>query len=283
MKMRLAALAVLPFALAACDMAGLSRQPAEDPAATEEPAGPPRPPEVSPLQQPIEIAGAEQRAVATAEASTVDTRSFMAQGEGWSVEIQGDVAQYRRGGNPRSVAVNRLVFARGVEYVGVLDGAPFALTIRGTACGNAPMTASLRAGGRTLSGCAAPAEARTLPRPAPQPAARATTSRPAATRPAATPAPASRPATTPAAETPATPAPSTATTPATPPAAEPATPATPTTPAAPAPATPATPAPAAEPAAPAAASAPATPAPAQAPSSPLTPELPPMLTSPFAE
>ncbi|MDO5630932.1 MAG: hypothetical protein Q4G22_03745 [Paracoccus sp. (in: a-proteobacteria)] len=275
MKMRLAALAVLPFALAACDMANLSRQPAEEPAAAEEQAGPPRPPEVSPLQQPIEIAGAAQRAVATAEASTVDTRSFMAQGEGWSVEIQGDVAQYRRGGNPRSVAVNRLVFARGVEYVGVLDGAPFALTIRGTACGNAPMTASLRAGGRTLSGCAAPAEARTLPRPAPQATARPAASRPAATRPAATPAPAARPSTAPAAETPAT-TPAPTTTPATPPASTPATPAAPTsTPA------PATPAPATEPAAP------ATPAPAQTPaatpSSTLTPDLPPMLTSPFAE
>ncbi|MDO5704231.1 MAG: hypothetical protein Q4G49_04040 [Paracoccus sp. (in: a-proteobacteria)] len=266
MNMRLAALALLPLALAACDMANLSRQPVEEPAA-EESAGPPRPPEVSPLQQPIEIAGAEQRAVATAEATTVNIRSFMAQGEGWSVEIQGDVAQYRRGGGAgRSVAVSRLAFARGVEYVGVLDGAAFALTIRGDACGSAPMTASLRAGGRTLNGCAAPAEARTLPKPAPQRAAR-----PVAPRPAATPAPAHR--TTPA---PAATAPVTTTTetpaPATTPAETPAT--TTPAPATPAPTTPAPATPAATP--------PAAPTPAA--SAPITPDLPPMLSPPpFAQ
>lgn len=253
MKMRLAAMAVLPLALAACDLpARLTGQVEEPPA--EQPSGPPVPPAITPLQQPIEIAGAEQRAVSTAEASTVNTRSYLAQGDGWSVEVQGDRALYKRGGGAgRSVAVNRLVFARGVEYVGVLDGAAFAVTIRGDACGSSPMTATVRAGGRTLNGCAAPTEARTLPRPAPQPAARAATPRPAATRPA-TPAPAPAATETPAlaGTTPAATAPA-ATTPA------PATPA----PAAPAPATPA---PAAQ-----------TPAPAV---SPQLPPLPPPLSPP---
>lgn len=182
---RFAALMALPLTLAACeDFEALMTN--KDPASVPPPQAVPldqlKPPSVSPLHQPIEVAGAETRAVATAEASTAYTMAFTAQGNEpfWSVDVAGDTATYKTPDNQkgRSVKVQRLVFAKGVEYVGTLGGQSFALTIRGTPCSDSmadkswPMTASLRTGGRSMTGCAAPAE--TAQTGGPAPAARAT-------------------------------------------------------------------------------------------------------------
>ncbi|AUH33862.1 COG3650 family protein [Paracoccus tegillarcae] len=175
MKLRLGAVALLPFALAACDEAamsdlrsGLGMTPTEE-AQPEEPAGPPQPPAVSPLDQAIEVQGGAQAAVSTAQAETYNTQAFVARGNEpfWNIEAAGDSVLYKTPANPagRSINVRRLVFANGVEYVGTLDGSVFALTIRGDDCvddmsGEAfPMTAVLKIGGRMNNGCAAPAAA----------------------------------------------------------------------------------------------------------------------------
>ena len=141
----------------------------------------------------IEAAG-EQKAVSTAEAETLNTAAFVARGNEpfWRVDVSGSTAKYQTPENQkgRNVAVNRLVYAAGVEYIGVLDGVPFSLNINGKDCVDDmsgekfPMSASLRIGSRTTKGCASPAEA--------APAATATT---AAAAPAAdAKAPAAKPA-----------------------------------------------------------------------------------------
>lgn len=175
MKLRFAAIAVLPLVLAACDdaamkdlQAGLGMAPdvAEQP---ETPPGPPVPPAVSPLDQPIEVAGSEQIAAPTAQSETLNTAAFVARGNEpfWSVEASGDTALYKtpENQNGRRIGVRRLVFAGGVEFIGVLDGAAFALTVRGTDCVDDmsgekfPMSATLKIGSRMSNGCAAPAAA----------------------------------------------------------------------------------------------------------------------------
>lgn len=177
MKLRLAAIAVLPLALAACDEAAMAdlraglgmKKPVEEaPAPAPIPLEQLQPPEVTPLQQPIEIAGAEQIPAVTANAETLNTQGFVARGNEpfWSVDVSGKTALYKTPGNPngRKVTVSRLAFAKGVEYIGVLGDSAFALTIRGTDCTDSmsgeafPMTATLRIGGRSNSGCAMPAE-----------------------------------------------------------------------------------------------------------------------------
>lgn len=167
MSPRLALIALLTLPLAACEGTGLPGMGADD-AAEPQVQGHQGPPGVSPLEQPIEI-GAEGRAVATAEASTLNTAAFSARGNEpfWAVDASGGTAIYKTPGNQkgRAVRVNRLTFAEGVEYVGVLDGSPFVLTVRGTPCQDSmsgerfPMTARLKVGGRTNGGCAAPASA----------------------------------------------------------------------------------------------------------------------------
>lgn len=231
MTSRLALLALLTLPLAACEGANLPGFGAEE----DQPqvAGHQGPPGVSPLEQPIETGTAEPRAVATAEAATLNTAAFSARGNEpfWAVDVAGSTAIYKTPDNQkgRAVRVNRLAFAEGVEYVGVLNGRPFVLTVRGRACQDSmadetfPMTASLTVSGRSNQGCARPATAEVAaavaairaPAP-PAPRARAVAPKPAATRPAATPAA----TTTPAPE--ATTTPTTPDTPATPPSVTPA-------------------------------------------------------------
>ena len=90
---------------------------------------------------------------------------------GWPVEIFCWLRGAEAGVNPRADAmlreagfrflfsnfkVQRLAYAKGVEYVGTLNDAAFALNIRGEDCGGQPMTATLRANGKTYAGCASP-------------------------------------------------------------------------------------------------------------------------------
>ncbi len=186
---RLLPLAFLPLALAACDEGARlpwDRDPvAEVPAVTG-------PPAVSPLVDPVELPDSVPVAVATADARTLNETAFAAEGPGgaWRVEVAGDQARFmRQGARDATVSVRRLVYARGVEYVGQLGGAPFALTVLGAKCEVAGMgrgwslSARVKSGGRTVEGCAAPAAsapARATPAPAPAPAAAAAPATPAA-------------------------------------------------------------------------------------------------------
>ncbi|MDO5605683.1 MAG: hypothetical protein Q4G25_11045 [Paracoccus sp. (in: a-proteobacteria)] len=177
MKLRFA-LALLPLALAACDEQAMRdfRMPWDPldatpaPEATAEPVDPMKTPlvspAVSPKQVPIEIEG-ERRAVATAEAATLNTAAFTAQGNEpfWRIDVAGGNARYQTPENQsgRNIKVNRLNYANGVEFIGVLNGAPFSLNIRTGSCADTmaeqsfPMTAQLRIGPRRMSGCAGPA------------------------------------------------------------------------------------------------------------------------------
>ncbi|WBU57151.1 COG3650 family protein [Paracoccus sediminicola] len=182
MKLRFA-LALLPLALAACDEQAMQdlRMPWDQPLdatpdpqaeAEAEPVDPmQRPfnaPEVSPTQVPIEVEG-NRSAVATAESQTLNTAAFFARGNEpfWRVDVANGTAKYATPENQsgRNIAVNRLVYRQGVEYVGELNGGPFSLNIRSVNCtdtmsGEAfPMTATLRVGARRLQGCAGPAQA----------------------------------------------------------------------------------------------------------------------------
>jgi uncharacterized membrane protein len=178
MKLRLA-LVLLPLALAACDEQAMKdlRMPWDKPldatpAATTPPVDPMKTPlvapAVSPRDVPIEAAG-DQKAVSTAEAETLNVAAFTARGNEpfWRIDVSGSTAKYQTPENQkgRNVAVNRLVYAAGVEYIGVLDGVPFSLNINGKDCVDDmsgekfPMSASLRIGSRTTKGCASPAEA----------------------------------------------------------------------------------------------------------------------------
>lgn len=236
---RLALLALLTLPLAACEGGfGLDSL---NPESQPEAEGHKGPPGVSPLEAPIETGAAEARAVSTAEATTYNTAAFSARGNEpfWAVDVAGNTAIYKTPDNQRgrAVQVNRLAFAKGVEYIGVLNGRPFVVNIRAAQCRDSmsgdrfPMTASLTVSGRTQTGCAgpaspevaqavaatkapAPAEPRATARPA---ASTATATRPAArtstTAPAAT-APASATPTTPAGQTPAETTPETVTPPA---------------------------------------------------------------------
>lgn len=174
MKLRLAALALLPLALAACDETAMRDFQAGLGMKTEAEAEPVpldqlQPPEVSPLQQPIEVAGGKQGTVATADAETYRTEAFVARGNEpfWNIEVADGKALYRtpENQNGRTINVRRIVFASGVEYVGTLGGSVFALTIRGTDCQDDmsgekfPMSAVLKIGNRVTQGCAAPAKA----------------------------------------------------------------------------------------------------------------------------
>ncbi|SDE58394.1 hypothetical protein SAMN05421538_10876 [Paracoccus isoporae] len=178
MKLRYA-LAILPLTLAACDEQTMQdmRMPWDRPldaAPAEAPAEPVDPmqtpltdPEVSPTQVPIEVEG-EQSAVATAEATTLNTQAYTARGNEpfWRVDVANGTAQYRTPENQsgRNIAVNRIVYRQGVEYIGELNGGPFSLNIRNVRCADTmadrtyPMTALLRVGSRRMQGCAGPAE-----------------------------------------------------------------------------------------------------------------------------
>lgn len=206
---RLLPFALLPLMLAACGedfQLPWDRAPAE-------PEGPPvtGPPAVSPLIEPVETAESAPVAVATAEARTLSEAAFVAQGPGnaWRVEVNGNTARYlRAGARPVNVNVRRITFARGVEYIGVLGGAPFALTVLGSTCEAAgmdrgwTMAARLKTGSRRSDGCAASATSAPASTMPPPPAVQAA---PAPKRAAPTPAPPAT-ATPPAAASPDPPA-----------------------------------------------------------------------------
>jgi len=174
MLTRLALVALLTLPVAACEseaMMDLRRNlgvgGAAEEDATGEVAAPaePRGPVVSPLVQPIETGTAEPRAVATIEPVTSQTAAFIASGAEpfWNVQIAGTSAVYRsaEGEAGRSIAVNRIPFTGGVEYIGVLNGRPFVVNLRPVACRDAagarkPFTARLTVGGETRAGCAEP-------------------------------------------------------------------------------------------------------------------------------
>lgn len=201
MSPRLALIALLTLPLTACEGVNLPGMESGETAPAEGHQGPPG---VSPLEQPIETGAEAPRAVSTAEATTLNTNAFSARGNEpfWAVDAAGQTAIYKTPDNQsgRAVRVNRITFAEGVEYVGVVGGRPFVLTIRGKACrddmsgAKFPMTATLKVSGRSNNGCAAAATAEVASAVAatraPAPAAPRTTRRaaPAATRPAASPA-----------------------------------------------------------------------------------------------
>ena len=180
MKLRFA-MALLPLALAACDeQAGEFRMPWDKPEPVPElPADPMQmplaTPSVSPSEVPVEIEGERSR-VATAEASTMNAAGFIARGNEpfWRVDVMGGTAKYQTPENQsgRNVAVNRIVYRQGVEYIGELGGGLFSLNIRAVECTDTmsgekfPMTAYLRAGSKQARGCATPAEAPAAQQPA---------------------------------------------------------------------------------------------------------------------
>ena len=165
MSSRLALIAMLTLSLAACEGTGLPGLGTDEQPQVEGHKGPPG---VSPLEAPIET-GAGARAVSTAEAKTYNTTAFSARGNEpfWAVDAAGGTAIYKTPDNQkgRAVRVSRLNFAEGVEYIGVLNGRPFVLTVRGRECQDSmsgekfPMSAELKVSGRTNRGCAAPASA----------------------------------------------------------------------------------------------------------------------------
>lgn len=236
MKLR-SAFAVLSMTVALAACGELPFQTSSEPAAQ----GHVGPPGVSPLEQPIETGG-DTRAIATAEASTMGTAMFRAAGSGWTVTAADKTAVYERpGAKSVGVTVRRMTYARGVEFIGTMNGVVFSLNVQAQACKadgqKTPFTARLRVGSQRLSGCAVPTDtmpkAQTrassappkpktqpkpaAPKPAPAPAAASTTTTPE------TPASATTPATTPATTAPETPATGAAATPATAPAASTAT------------------------------------------------------------
>lgn len=241
MSSRLALVALMILPLAACEGTGFNLSPD---AQAEAPATP-RAPAVSPLEQPIETGGGS-RPVSTAERVTYNTQAFTARGNEpfWSVDVAGSTAIYKTPENQRgqAIRVERLTFAKGVEYIGVRGGRPFALNIRGTECRNSmsgerfPMTAVLTTGGKREEGCAGPASAEVAQAvaatraPAPAQPKAATPKRRSAPKPAARPAAAPAAASTAAATaSTATEAPAESSTPAASTATQDSTTATPAT------------------------------------------------------
>lgn len=246
MSSRLALVALMILPLAACEGTGFNLNPD---AQAEAPATP-RAPAVSPLEQPIETGGGS-RPVSTAERVTYNTQAFTARGNEpfWSVDVAGSTAIYKTPENQRgqAIRVERLTFAKGVEYIGVRGGLPFALNIRGTECRDSmsgerfPMTAVLTTGGKREEGCAGPASAEVAQAvaatraPAPAQPKAATPKRRSAPKPAARPAAAPAAASTAVASTAAatastaTESPAESSTPAATPATQDSTTATPAT------------------------------------------------------
>ncbi len=229
MKFR-SAFAVLSMTVALAACGELPFQKGAEPAAK----GHVGPPGVSPLEQPIET-GAAITPVSTAEASTMSTAMFRAAGSGWTVTAADKNAVYERpGAKSVGVTVRRMTYAKGVEFVGTMNGSVFSLNIQAAACEagdvKTPFTAKLRVGSQRLTGCAAatdtmpkaqtrassaPPKPKTQPKPAP--------AKPATPAPTPTPAEATTPAVTaPATTAPAAPAPGAATTPAMPSTSTPA-------------------------------------------------------------
>ena len=161
MTLRFALLA-LPLALAACDQMQDFRMPWDPPPAPVAPAEPappsiPEPTGASPTVQPLEVEGRTAK-VSTAEAETLAVTNLTAAGEGWTASVTGSTARFQpTGASASTIEVRRIPYSGGVEYIGVLGGQPFVLRVNAQDCGKQPLTATIRARGNTLSGCAAPA------------------------------------------------------------------------------------------------------------------------------
>lgn len=245
MRLSLVLLAVAPLALAACTdpFAGLGKKPEPAPAvAVEAPKPEPiRPPAVSPLDQPIEVAVLENAATVDAAVNAVSMFKAVGNEPFWSVHVGEGRAVYSTPDlSARSVKVRRIAFAKGVEYIGVMNDKAFALRITSGACSDGmsdkahEFTARLTANGRSNDGCAdattevppkapaakgasKPAAPKTSAKPKPaKPAPTAPTTPPPVTPTPVTPAPVTPTPVTPAPVTPTTPAPVTPV-PATPP------------------------------------------------------------------
>ena len=172
LPIRLALLALISLPLTACDtqsMADLRRNIGLDQSEPEaEDPAKPRPPAVSPLVEPIETGTAPARPIPTAEPLTYRATNFVARGNEpfWNVEIGGTSATYRTPENQsgRQIEVRRIVFDRGVEYIGVLNDRPFVLNMTATECQDTmadqkyPLTARLTVSGQTQQGCASVAQ-----------------------------------------------------------------------------------------------------------------------------
>lgn len=222
MKFRSAfAVLLTTVALAACGNLPFQKEAAMAPEAPTH-SGPPA---VSPLEQPIET-GAAATPLATAEASTMATAMFRAAGAGWTATAADKTAVYERAGaKSTGITVRRMSYAKGVEFVGNMNGSVFALNIRAQACEadgqRTPFTANLRVGSQRLTGCAAPTD--TMPKaqvkassagPKPKAVAKPAAPKPATPKPAAEATPAATSVTAPAAtETPAASTPATTTAP----------------------------------------------------------------------
>ena len=171
----LLAFAALPLLLAACgdDIRMPWDKPLDaTPAVVETPQSPASQPlvspQVSPTQVPIEVEG-DRKAVATAESVTLNTTAFVARGNEpfWRVDVSDGTARYQTPDNEkgRNVPVRRIAYAKGVEYIGELNGSAFALNIRATKCVDTmsgekfPMTSALRIGSNVVNGCAGPMQA----------------------------------------------------------------------------------------------------------------------------
>ncbi len=154
----------ITVALAACGQRPYQKAAETAPAPAA--AGHSGPPAVSPLQQPIET-GTTLTPVAVAEASTMNTAMFRATGSGWAVTADSKNAVLERtGAKSVGISVRRLTYARGVEFIGTLNGNVFSLNLQAEACRDGdvmtPFTARLRMGTQRLSGCAAATE--TMPK-----------------------------------------------------------------------------------------------------------------------
>ncbi|MDO5371642.1 hypothetical protein, partial [Paracoccus sp. (in: a-proteobacteria)] len=91
---------------------------------------------------------------------TLAVTNLTATGEGWTASVAGSTARFQpAGGNASNIEVRRIPYSGGVEYIGVLGGQPFVLRVNAQDCGGQPLTATLRARGTTLPGCATPAGA----------------------------------------------------------------------------------------------------------------------------
>ena len=258
---RLAFLALVPLTLAACDgkmlsdLPGFGKKPeAAQPVAPAEAPKTPQPPAVSPLEVPIETGGATTT-LGNANAAFVGVSAFNATGHepGWAVDVNGGGARVQRAGvKDATVAVRRIDFGQGAEFVGELGGATFSLNLRTGDCTTAagdkwPMTATMRASGKAYRGCARPDANPKAIKVAAKPAVKAkpkakTPAKPKVTPKPTTPAP-TTPAPAPTTPTPTTPAPTTPTptepvTTPTAPSTTPTTPAPSTTTPTPAPTTP---------------------------------------------
>ena len=129
MKLR-SAFAVLSMTVALSACGELPFPTASEPAAQ----GHVGPPGVSPLEQPIET-GAAIAPVSTAEASTMGTAMFRASGSGWTVTAADKTAVYERpGARSVGVGVRRLTYARGVEFIGTMNGSVFSLNLQAQPC-----------------------------------------------------------------------------------------------------------------------------------------------------